>query len=43
MKQNTNKSWLEQLVKNYQIPKEELGTNSMLTEEQRRIIKQSKK
>ena len=43
MKENTNKSWLEQLVKNYQIPSEELGNKPLLTEEQRRIIKQSKK
>lgn len=43
MKTQKNKSWLEQLVKNYQIPKEKLGSNSMLTEEQRKIIKQSKK
>jgi hypothetical protein len=42
MKQNKDKSWLEQLVKNYRIPSTELGNKPMLTEEQRRIINQSK-
>ena len=39
MKNNKNESWLEQLVKNYRLPIMESGNKPMLTEEQRRIIK----
>lgn len=42
MKTEKNKSWLEQLVKNYRIPNEDLGNKPLLTEEQRKIINQSK-